>query len=89
MPWPLKIFKFGRGSNRVGPVPRYFWPPPMSQWRHLKRGSKYNVVGKVRLNYATRIPQDCEMLVLYVNEEGESSARARDEFMDGRFERVD
>ena len=88
MPWPPKIFRFGRGSNTAGPVPDQIKPPRDSVWQHLKRGSNYRVVGEVRLNYATRMPKDGEMLTLYISNDGVFSARAPDEFMDGRFKRL-
>lgn len=56
-----------------------------SIWRHVKTGKVYSVVGTCRLE-ATNSPA-----VLYASPDdgGVVWARDMDEFLDGRFERVD
>lgn len=53
-----------------------------TRWRHKKTGGVYLTVGKCRLE------STAEPAVLYRGEEGTVWARAMDEFLDGRFERL-
>lgn len=59
-----------------------------TRWRHLKRGTTYEVVGVAKLQTAlTEGLADETPMVVYRNEaNGKLSVRALDEFHDGRFE---
>lgn len=61
-----------------------------TQWRHLKRGSTYEVVGVAKLQTAlTEGLADEAPMVVYRNETtGKLSVRSLDEFCDGRFEKL-
>lgn len=59
-------------------------------WRHLKRGTTYQIIGIAKLQTALTggLADETEMVV-YANEvTGKMSVRSVDEFCDGRFERV-
>ena len=73
----------GNHLTTVGPKKG---PGPI--YKHLKRGSFYEVVGRVRAQASTTPIKDGDMLVLYVDHEGQYSARLPDEFYDGRFQKV-
>jgi hypothetical protein len=53
-----------------------------TQWVHLKTGGAYTTVGRCRLEASG------EPAVLYQGADGTVWARAMDEFLDGRFERL-
>lgn len=53
-----------------------------TQWEHLKTGRIYTTVGRCRLEASG------EPAVLYCGSEGTIWARAMDEFLDGRFDRL-
>lgn len=53
--------------------------------KHLKRGTRYKVIGQARLQCSTMPPQDGDMLTLYQGEDGIYSVRHPAEFGDGRF----
>jgi hypothetical protein len=59
-----------------------------TRWRHLKRGTTYEVVGIAKLQTAQTLGvADETPMVVYKNEaNGKLSVRALDEFCDGRFE---
>ncbi|AFU88166.1 hypothetical protein CcrColossus_gp296 [Caulobacter phage CcrColossus] len=57
------------------------------KYRHLKRGSTYNVLGQGIAQCETPI-QDNDALVFYRDGQGRFFARHVDEFHDGRFEKV-
>lgn len=66
-------------------------PPSEAQrWRHKKRGTSYYEIGLARLQVApTTILIDGSMLVVYRSVDDDSLwVRHRDEFLDGRFERL-
>ena len=56
--------------------------------RHKKRGTLYSIVGVARLQSDSPLG-DMAHLVVYRSHEGELWARAKDEFNDGRFERLE
>lgn len=56
--------------------------------RHLKRGTKYKIVGQARAQCSTLPINDGDMLTLYIGEDGVYSVRPPAEFADGRFERI-
>lgn len=55
---------------------------------HLKRGTRYKVVGQARAQCSTMPIQDGDMLTLYVGEDGVYSVRHPAEFGDGRFQEL-
>jgi hypothetical protein len=60
------------------------------KWRHKKRGSTYEEVGRAKLQ-ASDIGgmSDMQPMVVYRGEDGQLWVRPEDEFMDGRFEAID
>ncbi len=63
-------------------------PKKFTRWLHLKRGSEYRVVGRVRIQCSTQVPKDGAWFTLYVDDDGVYSARHPDEFLDGRFVQI-
>lgn len=60
-----------------------------SRWTHVKRGSTYVVLHEAYLQASTHPGLDEKPVVVYQSEEtGSVWVRARDEFLDGRFERL-
>lgn len=60
------------------------WRP---NWRHVKRGSDYQVVGMGAVQ--SDIPlNDMDVVVIYRDQAGMFWARRREEFFDGRFEEI-
>lgn len=57
-----------------------------SRWRHVKRGTRYLVVGIARMQCADDL--DDAPLVVYRGQDGQLWARPRIEFLDGRFEKL-
>lgn len=53
--------------------------------RHVKRGTRYVVVGEARAQCSTVPIQDGDMLTLYRGEDGVYGVRPPVEFNDGRF----
>lgn len=58
-----------------------------SRWRHVKRGTCYEVIGPATLQTATYLADEAA-LVVYRGEDGKLWAREPSEFLDGRFESV-
>lgn len=56
------------------------------RYRHVKRGTIYQVVGEASLQIATYDLVDGSNLVIYRGEDGKLWAREHGEFHDGRFE---
>ncbi len=57
-----------------------------TRWRHLKRGTTYEEIGRARLQ-ASYPPNEGDVLVIYRGDDGKLWAREENEFLDGRFER--
>lgn len=53
--------------------------------RHVKRGTRYHVIGQARAQCSTTPIRDGDMLTLYQGEDGVYSVRPPAEFSDGRF----
>lgn len=65
------------------------WAPIGSRWRHKKRGTLYNVIGYATIQTSIDILLDGAVAVVYEAESDNSwNVRSADEFLDGRFERV-
>ena len=60
----------------------------MKRWRHLKRGTTYEEIGRARLQASTCLPDEGDVLIIYRGDDGKLWAREENEFLDGRFERV-
>lgn len=60
------------------------------RWRHKKRGSVYEEIGRAEVQIATlgTILREGDKLVVYRGENGKLWARPEDEFEDGRFEEI-
>jgi len=61
---------------------------PCGVWRHVKRGTTYEVVGLAQLQIATCDVVEGSALVVYRGDDGKLWAREEGEFLDGRFERA-
>lgn len=57
-------------------------------YRHVKRGTAYNVIGHAELQASTFNVHEGDKLVIYRGGDGKMWARLYDEFHDGRFELV-
>lgn len=57
------------------------------KYRHVKRGTVYEVIGRASLQDATGLAGDGAVLVLYRGGDGQVWARHAVEFHDGRFEK--
>lgn len=57
-------------------------------WRHVKRGSHYEVVGTAELQSSGGPVKEGRSLVVYLSQDGKLYARPLDEFLDGRFESI-
>lgn len=62
---------------------------PVATYRHVKRGTTYAVIGEAELQCASHDPSEGDELVIYRGQDGKLWARMRDEFHDGRFERIE
>lgn len=60
-------------------------PPDYPVYRHVARGTHYEVLGYAQLQSAKPIEEGV-MLVVYRGEDGGLWARPRAEFIDGRFQ---
>jgi hypothetical protein len=64
-------------------------PAPRETWRHVKRGTVYEVLGDAELQDAAGFGQhEHACLTIYRDEDGKLWARNSAEFQDGRFERI-
>jgi hypothetical protein len=61
--------------------------PPRKLWRHKKRGTTYEEIGRGELQMASDVVDGSEM-VIYRGEDGRLWVREVSEFEDGRFEKV-
>lgn len=59
------------------------------RYRHVKRGTEYEVIGLASLQIATGDLVDGSSLVIYRGEDGQLWAREEGEFHDGRFVEVE
>lgn len=59
-----------------------------ARYRHLKRGSTYQLVGQARVQTDAPLSDMDEVTVYRCEQTGDLWARRRSEFEDGRFERV-
>jgi hypothetical protein len=59
-----------------------------ARYRHVKRGTVYEVLGKGRLQCAANAALDDSEVVIYRGNDGKLWARGVDEFYDGRFEPI-
>jgi hypothetical protein len=59
------------------------------EWRHVTRGTEYQIIGSAMLQASTGRPGDGTTLILYRGEDGKVWARAIGEFHDGRFVSVE
>lgn len=55
--------------------------------RHKKRGTVYIHMGSARIQTSTPL-KDMDEVEIYIAEDGSIWARKKDEFYDGRFERI-
>lgn len=62
-------------------------PRGMRQFKHLKRGSSYALVGDLTVQTKTPVV-DGEVLLTYIDEKGAMWGRREAEFFDGRFEEI-
>lgn len=60
----------------------------MNFWRHKKRGTIYQEIGTASLQASSGPIEEGVELVVYLSNDGKLYARPKDEFLDGRFERV-
>ena len=60
----------------------------MARWRHKKRGTTYEEIGRAELQIAAGAVFEGDTLVVYRGEDGKLWARGEREFEDGRFERL-
>ena len=60
----------------------------VSQWRHVKRGRTYTVIGQAYVRGALSEEQG-HMAIVYADPAGTLNVREWNEFHDGRFERTD
>lgn len=57
----------------------------MSRWKHLKRGTEYELLGVGCLQVGPAPLRDMEEVAIYRGDDGHLWVRPSDEFMDGRF----
>lgn len=57
-------------------------------WRHKKRGTLYKEIARGCVQIATNL-QDGDGVIVYRGDDGKWWVRSTDEFLDGRFDRVD
>jgi hypothetical protein len=63
--------------------------PGREVWRHVKRGTTYEVIGLAKLQNAhDAVLHDNHVMVIYQGDDGQLWAREQNEFKDGRFEPV-
>ena len=60
-------------------------PPGSPRYRHVKRGTVYEVIGEASLQIATNDLVDGDHLIIYRGKDGKLWAREEGEFHDGRF----
>lgn len=60
----------------------------MSRYRHRKRGTTYRTLTLASLQTAAPVPEGT-LLVVYESADGKVWARPKDEFFDGRFEKLE
>lgn len=68
---------------KIGPLPE-----GKTIWRHKKRGTTYDIVGKGELQINDDWHDGTELVIYRSREDGRLWARPEREFYDGRFERV-
>jgi hypothetical protein len=61
-------------------------PTASRRWRHVKRGTTYEEVGRGALQTATMDVVDGSCVVIYRGDDGRFWVREEAEFEDGRFE---
>lgn len=62
----------------------------VERYKHIKRGTVYEVVGRAELQVATFVrPGEGHVLVVYRGDDGKLWAREESEFMDGRFSAIE
>jgi len=62
---------------------------PPERYRHVKRGTVYEVVGRAELQVNSIALADGATMVVYRGDDGKLWVRSEAEFMDGRFEPAD
>lgn len=61
---------------------------PGQMFRHIKRGTEYEIIGVGDLQMSRDLLVDGSSMVLYRGANGQLCCREEGEFLDGRFERV-
>ena len=79
------LAKFARIAEKRGQEWRREDGP---RYRHVKTGGTYQIVGYARLQSATPICDYADLVLYRSDADGSIWARGRNEFMDGRFERL-
>ena len=85
--WRDKIRADVRAALSAIPDPRAKFQQTGRLWRHVKRGTQYQEIGRAELQAAQDVIEGCT-LVIYCGMDGRLWARQEDEFEDGRFEKV-
>lgn len=60
-----------------------------SQYRHVKRGTTYTVIGEAELQMSADDLCDGALMVVYRGDDGKLWVRSHNEFHDGRFEAIE
>lgn len=60
-----------------------------SRWRHTRRDTTYELLGSARLQTSAPLLDNAELEIYRADKDGSLWARARHEFHDGRFEKID
>lgn len=58
-------------------------------FKHLKRGTTYNILGTARIQTEWPVVDNVELTVYQGTEDGKMWARPTDEFLDGRFVKIE
>lgn len=59
--------------------------PDIEAWKHVKRGTVYEVIGRAELQMSHDLLVDGSEMIVYRGDDGKLWCREEGEFMDGRF----